>query len=321
MIQAQNPPLVSVIALCFNHARFVLECLESIRSQTYQDFELIIIDDHSSDDSVSLINTWVESAGLACTFVAHAENAGVCKSLNEAISLSRGQYICMIATDDKWRSNRIQCHMAIFIDMPSDIAVVYSDTAQMSEKGETLPDTFLQGQRPGFILPSGRVFEDLVDRNFVHPLAATIRKSAICEVGGYDTNLATEDYDMWLRLANRYKFYFIQGLFSDYRIVSTSLTRTLFTKPTAKFAYGQFLLYEKWIPSGLLSNEQYQKWISDQASAAYWLFFHEDPRARKCLWLAACRTKRFRYFLLATMAFLGVKRSWLKKMRRCEEPC
>lgn len=270
------------------------------------------MDDCSSDNSVSIIEDWIGRSGMECRFIAHKVNVGVCQTLNEAIEISQGEFICMMATDDRWRCNRIEAHLAVFASQPADVAVVYSDTAQIDEAGIPLAETFLEGQRPGFVLPSGRIFSDLIDRNFVHPLAATIRKSAIVEVGGYDTRLATEDYDMWLRLAKQYQFKFVAGLFSDYRIVSTSLTRTVFAKPSVKFAYGQFLVAEKWIPSGLLTDQQVRIWSENQAAFAYWLFFYDDPRAAQCLRVVAWRVKKLRYFALAVISSLGFRRSQVR---------
>lgn len=307
-------PLVSVIALCFNHARFVVECLESIRAQTFQDFDLVIMDDCSSDDSVAIIKHWIARTGTQCTFVAHEVNAGVCQTQNEALALGRGKFVCVIAADDRWRPDRIERHLKAFAELPADVALVYSDTAQMDEHGTPLPQTFLEGQRPGFKLPSGRVFEELINRNFVHPVSSTMRREAVVKVGGYDTRLTIEDYDMWLRLANEYQFVYVEGIYSDYRIVSTSLTRTLWVAPSARFAYGQFLLREKWIPSGLLTKRQRMTWSSHQAEFAYWLYFHDDPRATRCLWTAALRTRRPRYIALALLSTLGVRRLQAKRI-------
>ena len=307
-------PTVSVITLCFNHARFVVECLDSIHAQTHQDFELIIMDDCSSDDSVIIISDWIIRHGVHCKFIRHNINVGICKTLNEAISLSSGDWICMIATDDRWRPNRIESHIKIARHQSNNVAIIYSDTAQVDESGQPISKTFLEAQSPDFIPPSGRVFGSLVDRNFVHPLASTIRRKAIIEIGGYDERLATEDYDMWLRLANKYDFLYSDEVISDYRIVSTSITRTLFDKPTPSYAYGLFLLCEKWIPSGLLSAKQQCNWSLNQATAAYWLYFHTDPRASRCLWKVALRTRQIRFFLLATSSSLGITRRHAKKI-------
>ena len=76
-------PLVSMIVPCYNQARFVLETLESVRAQTYKPTELIIVDDCSSDDSVAIIEQWLQENGIHCTFIRHHKNRGICRSLNE----------------------------------------------------------------------------------------------------------------------------------------------------------------------------------------------------------------------------------------------
>ena len=309
-----RPTAASVIVLCFNHARFIVESLESVKSQNFKDFDLIIMDDCSSDNSVSLISDWISQSGIVCTFIAHESNVGVCKTQNEATALCRGEYIFVLAGDDRWRSNRIEVHLKAFLEAPCDVAVVYSDAFEINEDGAQLSKTFQEGQRPGFKMPSGYVFEHLIDRNFLHPVATSLRKSAILDVGGYDERLTVEDYDILLRLANKYKFLYLDGIYADVRIVSNSLSRVIFVNPKALFCYGQFVLLEKWISSGLLSNSQYKIWCDNQASYAYWLYFHEDPRATRCLWAAALRTKRPRFFTLATLSTLGIRRRYARRI-------
>ena len=92
----------------------------------------------------------------------------------------------------------------------------------------------------------------------------------------------------------------------------TAVPRTVFTKPSVKFAYGQFLIAEKWIPSGLLTNQQLRVWSENQAAFAYWLFFHNDPRAAQCLRVVAWRVKKIRYFVLAAVSSLGFERRQIK---------
>lgn len=217
---------------------------------------------------MAIITDWIARTGTQCTFVAHKVNAGVCQTQNEAIALGRGEFLFVIAADDRWRPDRIERHLNAFAALPPDVALVYSDTAQIDEHVNALPETFFEGPRPGFKLPSGRVFEELINRNFVHPVSSTMRRDAVSKVGGYDARLTIEDYDMWLRLANEYQFAYVEGIYSDYRIVSTSLTRTLWVAPSARFVYGQYLLREKWIPSGLLNARQRRIWSDHQSEFA-----------------------------------------------------
>lgn len=313
-VSNDNTPAVTIIALCYNHKDYVIECLDSIRAQTYTNTELIIMDDCSKDESVSIINDWISLHGIKCTFIAHTVNLGLCRTLNEALTYANGEFISMIATDDAWEPNKIEHQMKVMWGQSEQVAVVYSDTAQMDESGKILPKTFLEAQRPGFILPSGRIFSSLVDRNFVHPLATLIRRKAIESVGGYDERLVVEDYDMWIRLAERYDFVFCPGIVARYRIVSSSMTRTIFVRPTPNHSYGRFLLYEKWLPSELLSHEQKKRWSINQWEAARSLYVHGDPRARKCLWKAFIRTRKPRALIMALACSLGISRSTTKRI-------
>lgn len=317
MTAAENSsdfPLVTIIALCYNHEKYVVECLEHIMAQTYKNTELIIMDDCSKDSSVAIIKDWIAKYSVVCTFIAHTQNVGICKTLNEALSHARGEFISMIATDDAWEPDKIERQVTVMCAQSDNVAVVYSDTAQMDESGIILPKTFLEAQRPGFKLPSGRIFSQLVDRNFVHPLATLIRRKSIEAVGGYDERLVVEDYDMWIRLAERYDFVFCPGIVARYRIVSSSMTRTILIRPTPNHSYGKFLLCEKWLPSGLLSDDQKKRWSNEQWEAARLLYVYGDPRAQKCLWKAFIRTRKPRALVLAVASSLGISRITLKKM-------
>jgi glycosyltransferase involved in cell wall biosynthesis len=307
-------PVVTVIALCYNHQRFLLETLESIRAQTFQDFELIVTDDASRDDSPAMIERWLAEHRPDATFIRHTRNAGLCRTLNEVLALARGTYICMIATDDAWHPERLARHVAAFAGQAESVALVYSDVAQMDEEGRPLPDNFIAQHRPGFVPPSGRLFSQLADGNFIPAMAATIRRSAIAAVGGYDERLTYEDYDMWLRLTARFDAVFCPGLVARYRIVGTSIVRTLFARPTASHSYSTALIRLRWLGTGLLSGQQRQRWAEFLFESAYGLYLLDDPRARTLLWQAFRYSLQPRAFALALSYSLGISRGRLKKL-------
>jgi glycosyltransferase involved in cell wall biosynthesis len=308
-----SSPAVTVIALCFNHERFVIEALESIHAQTCQDFELIVTDDASRDSSPDLIADWLRQHRPDAHFIRHRSNAGLCPTLNEALARARGKYICMIATDDCWAPDRLERHLAVMAGQPDSVAVVYSDVAQMDEAGHPLPQNFIEQHRPGFSPPSGRLFSALADGNFIPAMAATIRRAALTAVGGYDERLSYEDYDMWLRLSARFDFVFCPGTVARYRIVSTSLVRTLFVRPTAHHSYTAFLIRQKWLRTGLLSPGQRARWSSDLWDAAYNLYHCGDRRARIALWEAFRYSRRPRALVLALTSMLGLSRARMKR--------
>ena len=106
-------PLVSVVAVCYNQARFVVEGLESIRCQTYPNLQLILVDDASSDGSASVIQDWLDRTDTVATFVRHTENQGVCRSRNDAFAHVEGDYVAATSVDDVWLPE----HLARAVDL------------------------------------------------------------------------------------------------------------------------------------------------------------------------------------------------------------
>ena len=310
------PPRVTVFALCFNHARFLVECLDSIQAQTCQDFELIVADDASRDDSAALISAWIARHRPDTTFVQHSVNRGLCPTLNELMSMARGRYIAMVATDDVWEPDRLATLLAAIEPHPA-VAVAFADAWQIDEAGAVLPDSFLQAHgyrdRP---VPSGQIFAALADGNFIPAMATLIRREAIEAVGGYDAELSYEDYDMWLRLAARHNFLFVPGLLARYRIVATSMVRTLFVTPSPHHQRTLIRIVDKWLDSGALTPQQGERWLQRRLDAAYGLFFHGQHDAGRELLRTAWRARRPYFVALGAVAWLGLKRRHLQWLRR-----
>lgn len=314
----RNPP-VTVIALCFNHARFLHKCLDSIAAQTRQDFQLIVADDCSTDDSAELIKSWIAEHRPAAMFIRHTQNSGLCKTLNEALSHARGDFISMIATDDVWEREKIACQLDYAHQQATTVAVIYSDASRMDESGLRMEPNFIEAHTPECKRPSGRIFSILANRNFIPAMSTLIRRQSLIAVGGYDERLSYEDYDMWLRLAARFEFAYYPAVLARYRIVSTSLVRTIFIKPSALHLHTTYLICQKWLSSDLLSPSQRQAWSARQWESAYGLYVLGDSRAKVSLWQAAIRTRTMRAFVLATACSLGVSRSVAKRVMRSPE--
>src|SRR5437016_4691234 len=101
-------PLVSVVVLCYNHARFVVECLESIKLQNYPKLELIVNDDASTDGSDSVIKDWLgKNPSIPHRFIRNQLNRGLCRTLNNALKYTTGTYFAGIAADDAWLPGKL----------------------------------------------------------------------------------------------------------------------------------------------------------------------------------------------------------------------
>jgi glycosyltransferase involved in cell wall biosynthesis len=220
----EESPLVSVIAICYNHSRFIVECLESIRSQTYQNIELVIVDDCSVDDSTEVIRQWIQSTGSSATFVAHDCNTGICRSRNDALALVNGTYVSFISTDDYWLPPKVARQVAI-LEQRRDAAVVYGDARCVDENNKPLENFFVQACSP-VPAPRGNIYYPLLERSFIAP-GPLVRLDHLRKVGRYDEALAYEDWDMWLRIAKRYRFAFTSHVDVVKRQLPTSLYNTL----------------------------------------------------------------------------------------------
>jgi glycosyltransferase involved in cell wall biosynthesis len=219
-------PLVTVGVPCYNHARFVADSLDSIRAQEYANMQLIIVDDKSSDDSVNVIEKWIRQHQAKVEFIKHGENQGICRTLNEMVSLAKGKYIAWLSSDDVWLPQKLREHVEMLERLPEAVGVVYSDAYQISEDGGRLPEMFIATQRQLLLPPEGRIFDALVEGNFIPGMTTLIRTRCFETVGGYDESLNFEDWEMWLRISQHFDFVFSKIPSALYRIVETSLFRS-----------------------------------------------------------------------------------------------
>ncbi len=194
--QANSPPLVTAIVLCYNHARFVIEALDAAKAQTYANVQLLIIDDRSTDDSVAVIERWIVENAVECTFVRHEKNMGLCRSLNEAVSLSRGDYISLVAADDVWLPHKIAMQVEMLEKLPRKTGIAYTDAFQIDEAGNILPKRFMEDHRRSLASPpSGNVREQLWRGNFIPAMATLVRSECYKTVMATMKTPAYEDWD------------------------------------------------------------------------------------------------------------------------------
>ena len=223
----EDYPLVTAFVGCYNHSRFVEECLDSVRNQTYPKLEVIIFDDCSKDNSVCVIQNWLKKYQLHWRFISHTRNRGICASLNEVLQLARGKYISMVAADDVWLPDKTSRQVEIMEQMPTDIGVLYSDAFQINENSETLPQMFIEGYRKFVVPPEGFLFDVLWEGNFIPAMTTLIRRDCFTEVGMYDEDLCFEDWDMWMRISRKFRFAYDDIPEAEYRVISSSAVRTM----------------------------------------------------------------------------------------------
>lgn len=219
------PGLVSVIIPSFNKAAYILKALDSVRDQTYSDIELVVIDDASSDDSVDKIQSWLAANMVPSTFVIHRINHGLCRTLNEGLELANGEFVAALAADDYYLPHKIERHVQLLNDN-SGAVFVYGDARIVDHRDELVSESYMKRYFGGGA-STGRIFGELLQRDFIPALTATIRTSALDQVGNYDEDLPFEDYDMWLRLSLVGTVLYSESCDAVYREVPGSMTQTL----------------------------------------------------------------------------------------------
>jgi glycosyltransferase involved in cell wall biosynthesis len=193
-----NVPTVSVVMSVFNGERFLAEAIESILNQTFRDFEFIIIDDGSTDETPGILVSYQKADPRVA--VLHQVNKGQVPSLNSGCGLARGRYIARIDADDVALPERLERQIA-YLEQNPQIALLGSSISNIDEMGRHLST---------WALPTGdkeikeRLF-GLQDIPFCH-VTLVFRTEAFRAVNGYRTAFApAEDYDLWLRMAERWQ--------------------------------------------------------------------------------------------------------------------
>jgi glycosyltransferase involved in cell wall biosynthesis len=188
-------PTVSVVIPTYNSAAFLRGAIQSVLSQTYSDFEVIVVDDGSTDNTESVAHSF----GDRVSYVKQ-ENKGAGAARNHGIKRSQGKYVAFLDSDDLWLPGKLTEQIPL-LDRESKIGLVYSDWAVVPEQGEAEP-SYLRN-RPA---ASGHVFDELIQCGFILTSGTVVRRSCLDDVGYFDETLSiAQDYDLWLRICYRWK--------------------------------------------------------------------------------------------------------------------
>lgn len=208
---------ISIIISVFNGENTLDECFESVKNQTFQDFEIICINDASTDNTLEKLKKWQEIIGLErFIIINNPQNLGLTKSLNLALAKAQGKYIARIDADDIWRKDKLEKQYD-FLENNFEYGIVGSNHINIFEK-----------KRKTVELPEKHelIKKKLFERNpFAHSCILA-RTDLIKSLGGYDENIKFgQDYDLWLRCFPQTKFYNIQKYLCSRTIDSNSLEK------------------------------------------------------------------------------------------------
>lgn len=212
--QQGSYPLVSVVIPAFNAGKFIEQAVDSVLAQTYSNYEIIIVDDGSSDDTVERLRSY----GDKVTVISQP-NRGVSSARNAGIMRARGEWIAFLDADDYWEPEKLEKQVN-FIKQNPDMILVHTGKRLFDEKGTVEYDEASYHQ-----LRQSADFRSLLVRNCINTSSVMVRKDIVVEAGMFDSTIRHfEDQDLWLRLAKKGRFGYIPEDLFHYRIHGTQAT-------------------------------------------------------------------------------------------------
>lgn len=188
---------VSVIIPTYNRGWIIKEAIDSVLAQTYRTYELIVVNDGSTDETAALLNQYGDRLQ-----VIYQENQGVSSARNRGIASSRGELIALLDSDDLWLPEKLDRQVSFFQKYPQ--ALICQTQEIWVRNGKRVNP----GKRHKKL--SGKIFEPSLSLCLVSPSAAMFRKELAGMVGLFDEKLpACEDYDLWLRVSSRFPVHLI----------------------------------------------------------------------------------------------------------------
>jgi len=228
--QFLNQPLVSIITPTYNHEKFIGSCIESVLKQTYHHWEMIIIDDGSTDGTSSIIGEYHDDR---IRYVKQ-ENLGIYKlyeTYNKALDLSRGELIAILEGDDLWPSYKLEEQVRIFQEQ--DIILCWGRMNAINDRGEIVAfgmDSLKHFRR----MPPEEFINHLLIDNFIKACTVMIDRKALIEIGGFlqDKNVPFVDYNTFLALSLIGRFYPSDEIMGYWRRHKAQVTTSKITEMT-----------------------------------------------------------------------------------------
>lgn len=289
---------VSVIIPCYNIEKYVSECLESVYHQTYSNLEVLLINDGSKDRTEEILMEYVNKYPNITKYI-YQNNSGPSVARNLGIKNSEGEYICFMDSDDILFPESIEKRVNI-LDMNSDVYLVCSDSYMIQENSFTKDKlSSLLGE-----VYSGNIFKELLKKNFISTQTVLMRREIIKSIGFFNESyLRSEDYEYWLRIANKYKITFIKEPLAYTRVRNGSLS----TNKKNEMEDSLISVYQSVFESYNLTNEEKKVLKKRQNDIIYYLnlrlandYFQSRKflETRKCLKKVIKSRKRIKHVLI-----------------------
>ncbi len=219
MAQNINNPKVSIIIITFNRENYIHEAIDSILEQTFTDWEAIIIDDASEDNTEKIVKKYIDN-NPNIKYHKNEKNLGIARSRNKGIELARGEYIAPLDSDDIWLDkNKLQKQVE-FLDINHYYALLGGGIMHIDDQSKPIKKVL-------FPIYNSVIRNIILQYNPFAQSTLLFRKKIAIELGGYSTDYKVcDDYELWLRMGIKYKFTNIPQILAGYRIHGGNITHT-----------------------------------------------------------------------------------------------
>lgn len=295
-----NDPLVSVAVITYNNSQYVIETLESIKSQSYPNLDLIISDDSSQDKTIEIVRDWISQTENKQRFkrielITVPQNTGIPANCNRAIAMAESKWIKFSAGDDILLPNCIEDNIKFVNKHPEALAIfsqvkVYENTFEEKNFTKLTPDEFPNNLMDPGITSSDQYELLLLSDRITYTPSYFFNKQAVLNVGGYDEAIRlVEDYPMWLKLTSAgEKLYYFHKPTVGYRIHQQAINNRgedVLFKPSVIYNYAIRKKYaHPHLPWLIRADESWKYRVTNIFKALGW----SKNTAILCWWYAMC---------------------------------
>ncbi|MFN6487966.1 MULTISPECIES: glycosyltransferase [unclassified Nostoc] len=211
-------PTVSVIIPTYQRGHIVSQAINSVLAQTYKDYEIIVINDGSQDNTPQVLAEFSDRHHITAI---HQANQGLSAARNAGIRSARGKYIAFLDDDDLWEPQKLEKQISVLEANPR-IGLIYSDSLFFSDQQGLFPGSY----NTAYPTPNLLILWTLFRYNYIPVLTVVVRRDCLDKVGLFDETLRScEDYDLWLRLIEKFPIYFLNQPLARYRESPNNLSQ------------------------------------------------------------------------------------------------
>jgi glycosyltransferase involved in cell wall biosynthesis len=189
-------PKVSVVIPTHNRASFLQAAIQSVLNQTFQDFEIIVVDDASEDQTGEVVQSFTDPR---LRYMRHETSRGQGATRNAGLHQASGEYVALLDDDDEWMLQKLEKQVALLDGSPSKVGMVYAGVCRVEVSSKRVLNRVIPEKR-------GSIFRDLCEKNWIGGCSSVVlRRSCLEKIGWFEEGLAAQaDYDLWIRISKEF---------------------------------------------------------------------------------------------------------------------